>query len=79
MIIDRDHRAAIHQGSFDITPASPRPQPLHRQMILSTNFEEYEKGELPRISGESLFGTGIFLSDGMSLRPHRRNANRARH
>ena len=49
-------------------------------MILSTNFEEYEKGEAQRISGEALFGTGIFSSDGVSLRPHRRvNANWARH
>ena len=45
-------------------------------MILSTNFEEYEKGEPQRVYGEGLFGTGIFSSDGVSLRPHREmNAN----
>ena len=39
-------------------------------MILSTNFEEYEKGDIQRDIGESLFGTGIFTSDGVSLLSH---------
>ena len=48
-------------------------------MILSTNFEEYEKGELVRAYGGSLFGTGIFVSDGMSAYSHREgNVHRTR-
>ena len=34
--------------------------------MLSTNFEEYEKGDNQRIAGEALFGTGILMSDGVS-------------
>jgi len=36
-------------------------------MILSANFEDYEKGEIQRDTGEALFGTGIFAADGVSL------------
>ena len=38
--------------------------------MLATNFEEYEKGIIQRVVGESLFGTGILMSDGMSPRSH---------
>ena len=34
-------------------------------MVLSTHFEEYEKGEVLRDNLQSLFGTGVFNSDGM--------------
>lgn len=33
-------------------------------MVLSTHFEEYEKGEVLRDTLGSLFGTGVFSSDG---------------
>ena len=33
-------------------------------MVLATNFEGYEKGEDLRYSFQSLFGTGVFNSDG---------------
>ena len=33
-------------------------------MVLSTHFEEYEKGEDLRSTLQSLFGTGVFNSDG---------------
>ena len=36
--------------------------------MLSTNFEDYEKGEVQRASMGALLGTGIFMSDGMPLR-----------
>ena len=39
-------------------------------MILSTDFEDYEKGEVSRDYGEALFGTGIFVSDGVCLHFH---------
>ena len=38
-----------------------------RQMVLSTHFEEYEKGEVLRDTLLSLFGTGVFNSDGLFL------------
>jgi len=34
------------------------------KMVLSTHFEAYEKGEVLRDAGQSLFGTGVFNSDG---------------
>ena len=37
-------------------------------MVLSTNFEEYEKGDVQRGVMGVLFGTGIFMSDGVSPR-----------
>jgi hypothetical protein len=36
-------------------------------MVLSTHFEEYEKGEVLRDTLRSLFGTGVFNSDGPFL------------
>jgi len=36
-------------------------------MILSTNFGDYEKGEVQKAALGALLGTGIFMSDGMSL------------
>lgn len=33
-------------------------------MVLSTHFEGYEKGEVLRDTLQSLFGTGVFNSDG---------------
>jgi len=36
-------------------------------MVLSTHFEEYEKGEAVHDTLHSLFGTGVFNSDGLSL------------
>jgi len=49
-------------------------------MILSTNFEDYEKGDFQRVIGKALFGTGIFVSDGVSLPSQSRmNTDRARH
>ena len=38
-------------------------------MVLSTHFEEYEKGEELRAILQSLFGTGVFNSDGSDLIP----------
>jgi len=43
-----------------------------RQMILSTHFEEYEKGEAVHSTLQSLFGTGVFNSDGLFLTCFRR-------
>ena len=34
-------------------------------MVLSTHFEEYEKGALLRDNLQALFGTGVFNSDGL--------------
>ena len=34
------------------------------KMVLSTHFEEYEKGEVLRDALQSLLGTGVFNSDG---------------
>ena len=36
-------------------------------MVLSTQFEEYEKGETVQDTLRSLFGTGVFNSDGTFL------------
>ena len=69
-VVDHDYGAAIHQGSLDIISASLHPQPRPKQIMLATNFEEYEKGIIQRVVGESLFGTGILMSDGMSPRSH---------
>ncbi|KAF9647903.1 cytochrome P450 [Thelephora ganbajun] len=46
-------------------------EPQYIKMILSTNFDEYEKGEVQQAMGESLFGTGIFLSNGDRWKFHR--------
>jgi len=40
-------------------------------MVLSTNFDDYEKGEFQRVVAGDLLGTGIFLSDGDRWRFHR--------
>ena len=40
-------------------------------MVLSTHFEEYEKGEVMRDVFQSLLGTGVFNSDGPHLSIHR--------
>jgi len=40
---------------------------IHRQMMLSTHFEEYEKGEAMHSSVQSLFDTGVPNSDGLFL------------
>ena len=37
------------------------------KMVLSTHFEEYEKGEVMRDVFQSLLGTGVFNSDGSCL------------
>jgi hypothetical protein len=37
------------------------------KMVLSTHFEEYEKGEVVRDAFQSLLGTGVFNSDGLYL------------
>jgi hypothetical protein len=37
------------------------------KMVLSTHFEEYEKGEVVRNVLQSLLGTGVFNSDGSCL------------
>jgi len=41
-------------------------------MVLSTHFEDYEKGETVQDTLQSLFGTGVFNSDGLSLSCFRR-------
>jgi len=40
-------------------------------MVLSTHFQAYEKGEVLRDAGQSLFGAGVFNSDGPYLSTHR--------
>ena len=39
------------------------------KIVLSTGFEDYEKGEVFRDAYQSLFGTGVFNSDGMFPNP----------
>lgn len=46
-------------------------QPHYIKMVLSTHFEEYEKGEELRAILQSLFGTGVFNSDGELWKFHR--------
>jgi len=38
-------------------------------IVLSTGFEDYEKGEVFRDAYQSLFGTGVFNSDGIFQNP----------
>ena len=44
-------------------------------MVLSTHFDEYEKGESLRDNLQALLGTGVFNSDGPFRIPHLRRFN----
>ncbi|KAF9643946.1 cytochrome P450 [Thelephora ganbajun] len=46
-------------------------EPQYLKIVLSTGFEHYEKGEVFRDVFRSLFGTGVFNSDGEMWKFHR--------
>jgi len=64
--IDSNHGAAVYQGNVRGGVVWCGAHLHFSQMILSTHFEEYEKGEVFRDNMQSLFGTGVFNSDGPS-------------
>lgn len=51
-----------HTGRFISSLKFPK-------IVFSTDFENYEKGEVFRDTFHQLFGTGIFNADGMSSHP----------
>ncbi|GAA5900617.1 hypothetical protein JCM8208_000548 [Rhodotorula glutinis] len=74
--IERQHSGETDKSITFTLPAMGRfillERPEHLEHIQRTRFDNYEKGEAQRSTLGTLFGSGIFVSDGAAWQTHRK-------